>query len=143
MAGLRPVGIAIVLVASCVAACTALYVRRANPVPFSLGSDAKSDHGLEVLNPFRDTVPERTAVALLNQLKQGDCFNAFRRINPDSASVETGCEKERDYPLQGWRLEARGTNGNRILLRFSVERSLNGKQFSDPFWIWVSHEGKS
>jgi hypothetical protein len=123
---------------SCALVGTLLFMRRGNPVILELGTDVRADHDFQILNPFRDRDPERTATFLLEQLKAGHCSTALRRFDSNEADIESSCAKEREYPVRGWRLEARGRDGGRVLLRYRVQRVYNGDTFSDPFWIWVS-----
>jgi hypothetical protein len=128
---------------SCAVVCILLYMRRESPVVLELGTDVRADHDFQILNPFRDRGPERPATFLLTQLKAGQCSSALRRLDSNEASVESSCAKEREYPVRGWRLEARGLDGGRVLLRYRVQRVYNGDTVSDPFWIWVGKAANS
>jgi hypothetical protein len=115
-----------------------LFLLRRNPVLLSLGEDVRSDHGYQVLNPFRSRQPERPAVALLKRLKAGECAIALGRIDPDQHRVASICEKEHDSPITGWHLQAVGLDRGRTILRFGVRRVSAGRRFTDPFWFWVA-----
>lgn len=123
---------------SCAVVCTLLFMRRDSPVVLELGTDVGADHDFQILNPFRDRGPERAATSFLERLKAGQCSSAFRGLGIKESSIESSCAKEREYPIRGLRLEARGRDGGKEILRYRVQRVSKGETFDDPFWIWVT-----
>src|SRR5512142_2636956 len=104
--------------------CSAgLVLLRDRAVLISFGSDVRSDHGLQLLNPFRSRRIERPAARFLEQLKAGECATVLGRLDPDRDRVTSICSKERDYPMTGWTLDAIGTDRGRALLRYRVGRT--------------------
>jgi hypothetical protein len=119
------------------------YMRRYDPVLMALDPDIRDDHGFQLLNPFRDKSPEVPALAFLDQLKSGRCSTALEVFEKDNDRRMTICRNESLYPIISWRLEARGRDGERVLLRYRVTRISGHKHFGDPFWIWVTNRNNN
>jgi hypothetical protein len=120
-----------------------LLLLRRDPVLLSLRNDVRSDHGLQILNPFRSRQPEWPARGFLERLRAGECATVLEAIDPDRDRRRSICGKESEYPITGWRLEAVGYDQGRTVLRYRVERTVKGKRVDDPFWIWVSKHSES
>ena len=117
----RPGRRAVFLGAAAVVACLILlFVKRNDPVP--LGGDVGDHHGYQLLNPFRSRRPEQQAAAFLAELKGGNC-SPVRKVESNPDRVATVCANEAAYPIASWHLEARGYDGNRVLLRYAVRRN--------------------
>jgi hypothetical protein len=59
--------------------------------------------------------------------------------NPDRQNYL--CSQEKKYPIDSWHLKARGGDGDRVLLRYSVRRINRGEKIDDPYWFWLSKRG--
>ena len=106
--------------------------------PVLLGADAKDHHGFQLLNPFRDRSPERPATVFLEQLRGGGCTSYLANLETSDKRRTSICDKEREYPIVNWSLEAEGKDGGRVLLRYSVIRNYGSKTTDAPFWVWLS-----
>lgn len=113
------------------------FALQAKPVLASLHNDVRDHHGSQLLNPFRSRAPERAADDFLTRL-DGDCSAVLTNLGEEAKRKQWVCDSEQKYPMKGWRLEAIGQDGTRMLLRYGVSRDSGDRMVKDPFWIWVS-----
>lgn len=133
--------VAIVAIAGCGLGLAA-FVSRDRPVFASLRNDVRAHQGFQLLNPFRQRSDEKAAEAFLTRLMNGQCLAVLSEMGEDPGRMATICESEGRLPLQSWRLQARGRDGARILLRYRVSRLDGHETIHDPFWIWVSESSR-
>jgi hypothetical protein len=115
-----------------------MYAQRDRPVFATLGVDVISEHGRQVLNPFRERASEGAAEVFLEELKAGRCQQTLSRLDESEGRAERICASEKQYPLGGWTLAARGVDKGRVVLRYEVTRRGEDRTVQGPFWIWVS-----
>jgi hypothetical protein len=128
------------MVAAIVAFCLVLaaFLSRSRPVFVSLGNNVRDHHGIQLLNPFRQRTAEKAADAFLTRFTNGECWTVLSELGEEPDRKAAICEGELRLPLRSWRLEARGEDGAKIVLRYRVSRVDGGQTIHDPFWIWVS-----
>lgn len=129
------------------AACVLLYLRKDQAVIATFGDkDIRDHHNYQLLNPFRNRAPESAALEFLNGLRD-HCDRVLSEIHETSERARDTCERERNYPLQSWQLQARQDDGNSVsLLRYQVKRTAEGATggvSQGPFWVWLrERDGK-
>ncbi|HEX5873574.1 MAG TPA: hypothetical protein VFY60_02940 [Pyrinomonadaceae bacterium] len=83
-----------------------LYFARADPAVYrhTMKGNPVNEPEFTIFNPFRDRLPERTAEAFLEKLKEGRCPEALDVPLLPRDYKEDVCERERRLPLLAWRL---------------------------------------
>jgi hypothetical protein len=78
-----------------------LYLMRSRPVLLRIPpDDTIRPRYYCLLNPFRDTAPEKTAEQYLTKLRDG----AVEEISPFVGDNKYILEREREWPIESWRI---------------------------------------
>ncbi|HEY6244218.1 MAG TPA: hypothetical protein VIX17_09740 [Pyrinomonadaceae bacterium] len=105
-----------------------LFLTRSRPVVLRIPpDDSISPRYYCVMNPFRDKGPENVAVGYLSKLRSGQVQSISCCIHE-----EYFVEKEKEWPIQSWRLSNRTDYPRKSVLLYWVKRG-NGYYSEDDY----------
>src|SRR5690349_20272328 len=101
-----------------VCALVGLFLTRSRPVVLKMPpDDSTSSRSYCVMNPFRDKGPENVAVGYLSKLRSGQVQSISCCIHE-----EYFVEKEKEWPIQSWRLGNRTDSAGKSVILYWVKR---------------------
>ena len=96
-----------------------LFLTRSRPVLLRIPPDANiRPRYYCLLNPFRNRAPENVAEAYLNKLREG----RVEVISPYVGGQKYILEREKEWPVQSWRVGDRKDAANKSELMYWVKR---------------------
>jgi hypothetical protein len=97
----------------------ALFLMRSRPVLLRIPPDdtIRPRHYC-LLNPFRDKAPENVAQTYLNKLREG----RIEVVSPYVGESRYILEKEKEWPIQSWRVGNREDDADKSELMYWVKR---------------------
>lgn len=134
--------VAVFLAALLIGITAYLYLARANPAVYrhmTKGNPVKEPE-FTIFNPFRHRLPERTAEAFLEELKEGRCREVVDVLLLRRNYKEDVCEKERRSPLLAWELTNRSDNGANVRMYYLAHRRTY-QGYQGQLWITVENRG--
>lgn len=97
----------------------ALFFARSHPVVLRVPSDGTiRPRSYCLLNPFREKGPETVAIRYLNSLRSGEVQSISCCIGENKYVLE----KEKQWPVQSWRVGDRTDSGGKSDIMFWVKR---------------------
>jgi hypothetical protein len=119
-----------------------LYLTRSRPVLMRIPpDDTIRPRYYCVLNPFRNKAPEQLAEQHLNKLREGK----VEVIAPFLDERTYILEKEKQWPIQSWRIGDRQDTADRVKIMYWVKRD-NGyanEGYEDSVFFWMNCSGEN
>ena len=116
-----------------------LYLTRSHPVLLRIPpDDTIRPRYYCVLNPFRDKAPEKLAEQYLNKLREG----TVEAIAPFLGERTYILEKEKQWPIQSWRIGDRKDTAEKVEIMYWVKRD-NGYSGEEAVFFDVIRSGEN
>jgi hypothetical protein len=93
--------------------------------------------GFTFFSPFRSVEPETAAENFLILMKKGECERAAETLPVEIR--ERRCVKEKEYPLDSWRLKDRDDQGDKVTLSFCYKGQ--GAESQERLWLVLEKRG--
>lgn len=132
------------LVSLVIGVTTFLYLNRAKPLLFKydpeIGTGSIRPRNYCVMNPFRDTIPEKIAASYMTRMRDGNVDIVAPFIKREKEDIPHMLDNERTYPIQSWRIGDRKDKDNETEIMFWVKRGGNYSG-EESVWFWLTHSG--